>query len=88
MLRNAAGEAMTNDVPPLALYVHLPWCVRKCPYCDFNSHAASDNTPYAAYVAAILADLSTEAARAGGTLQDIAGGTALDRLDDVRELTS
>ena len=42
--------------PPLALYIHLPWCVKKCPYCDFNSHATQD-VPEAAYVEALLADL-------------------------------
>jgi len=45
-------------VPPLSLYVHLPWCVRKCPYCDFNSHAAPvRGIPDDAYVAALLDDL-------------------------------
>lgn len=43
--------------PPLALYIHLPWCVKKCPYCDFNSHAG-DAVPEAAYVEALLADLT------------------------------
>lgn len=42
--------------PPLALYVHIPWCVRKCPYCDFNSHAASE-IPEAAYIDALSRDL-------------------------------
>ena len=44
-------------LPPLALYVHLPWCVRKCPYCDFNSHEARGEIPEDAYVDALLRDL-------------------------------
>ncbi len=44
-------------LPPLSLYVHLPWCVRKCPYCDFNSHEAPDGIPEAEYVDALFADL-------------------------------
>jgi oxygen-independent coproporphyrinogen-3 oxidase len=47
------------SLPPLALYVHLPWCVRKCPYCDFNSHEARAAVPEDSYVAALLADLET-----------------------------
>jgi putative oxygen-independent coproporphyrinogen III oxidase len=43
--------------PPLSLYVHLPWCVQKCPYCDFNSHAAGGEIPEDAYVDALVADL-------------------------------
>lgn len=45
-------------LPPLALYLHVPWCVRKCPYCDFNSHEAGPNIPEAEYVQAVLADLA------------------------------
>jgi oxygen-independent coproporphyrinogen-3 oxidase len=46
-------------LPPLSLYIHVPWCVRKCPYCDFNSHEARGELPEEAYVAALLADLET-----------------------------
>ncbi len=51
--------------PPLALYVHLPWCVRKCPYCDFNSHAVKPGraVPEEDYVAALLRDLDHDRAR-------------------------
>jgi coproporphyrinogen III oxidase-like Fe-S oxidoreductase len=45
--------------PPLALYVHVPWCVQKCPYCDFNSHEADGAIPEAEYVAALIADLQS-----------------------------
>src|SRR5258706_13556982 len=44
-------------LPPLALYVHIPWCVKKCPYCDFNSHQAKENVPEKAYVEALVSDL-------------------------------
>jgi oxygen-independent coproporphyrinogen-3 oxidase len=52
--------------PPLSLYVHLPWCVRKCPYCDFNSHVAPRDMPQHDYVDALLADLDHDLARTGG----------------------
>ncbi|WPL15583.1 Oxygen-independent coproporphyrinogen-III oxidase 1 [Thiorhodovibrio winogradskyi] len=46
--------------PPVALYVHWPWCLRKCPYCDFNSHPRPDHWRQASYIDALLADLDTE----------------------------
>src|SRR5690606_22293834 len=52
--------------PPLTLYVHLPWCVRKCPYCDFNSHQARGELPFDAYVDALLADLDHDLPLAWG----------------------
>jgi len=51
------GTVRLAALPPLALYVHIPWCVRKCPYCDFNSHEAQGSLPEAAYVDALVADL-------------------------------
>ncbi len=51
-----------TSLPPLALYVHVPWCVRKCPYCDFNSHGVGREAslPEASYLAALLADLDAD----------------------------
>ncbi len=51
---------------PIAIYVHLPWCVRKCPYCDFNSHVRPERLPEAEYVAALLADLDGDLDLASG----------------------
>jgi oxygen-independent coproporphyrinogen-3 oxidase len=54
------------STPPLSLYVHLPWCVRKCPYCDFNSHAQRGELPFDDYVAALVADLDHDLPLAWG----------------------
>lgn len=81
----------SKNLPPLSLYVHIPWCIKKCPYCDFNSHAVKASTPEAAYIDALLADLAAslqryEIARPINTIF-IGGGTpslfsaeAIDRL--------
>ena len=74
---------MSNSLPPLSLYVHLPWCVRKCPYCDFNSHQADrfedeGKLPEAAYLKQLLADLDVDLAYVQGRqIQSmfIGGGT-------------
>ncbi|MBK5929855.1 YggW family oxidoreductase [Halochromatium salexigens] len=91
---------MVIGPPPLALYVHLPWCVRKCPYCDFNSHALREGLPEAAYIDALLRDLEAERVRVattadrdrplisifiGGGTPSLFSGAAMRRLlDGVR----
>lgn len=68
----------TNGAIPLALYVHWPWCVRKCPYCDFNSHRAPSELPERAYVDALLKELERRASDAAGRTVSsvfIGGGT-------------
>ncbi|MFH1044930.1 MAG: radical SAM family heme chaperone HemW [Pseudomonadota bacterium] len=54
---SSPGSVSLKALPPLALYVHIPWCVRKCPYCDFNSHEARGEAPEEDYVQALIADL-------------------------------
>jgi putative oxygen-independent coproporphyrinogen III oxidase len=87
----------TAVLPPLALYLHFPWCVSKCPYCDFNSHGLRGELPEAAYLAALYADLAAQAPRVvGRAVQSIfmGGGTpslfspdSLGRLlEEVRRL--
>jgi len=65
-------------LPPLSLYIHVPWCVRKCPYCDFNSHKSPDELPEDAYIDALIRDLEQELPSVWGrTIQTIfiGGGT-------------
>ncbi|HEX6994313.1 MAG TPA: radical SAM family heme chaperone HemW [Gammaproteobacteria bacterium] len=80
---------------PLSLYVHLPWCLRKCPYCDFNSYRADGVVPEDRYVDALLRDLEAESALAagrpiesiyigGGTPSLFSGGAVARLLDGVR----
>ena len=76
--------------PPLALYVHIPWCVQKCPYCDFNSHEARDAIPEDAYLEALSTDIETALPLVwgrkvstiffGGGTPSLLSGAALDRL--------
>lgn len=57
---------MSLILPPLALYIHVPWCIRKCPYCDFNSHQANNDIPEVDYVAALRFDLEQDQVLAQG----------------------
>ena len=69
---------MERPLPPLALYVHIPWCVRKCPYCDFNSHAVRGALDQTGYIDALLADLEMDLKLAAGRALHsifIGGGT-------------
>ena len=92
--RKAAGSGSSlalTTLPPLSLYVHLPWCLKKCPYCDFNSHASTaESLPEARYVEALVADLDVALPQVWGrrvVSVFIGGGTpslftpaAIDRL--------
>jgi putative oxygen-independent coproporphyrinogen III oxidase len=75
---------------PLSLYVHLPWCVRKCPYCDFNSHTAGDAAPRTRYLDALIKDIKSEARYANGrSLVSVflGGGTpSLFKPDEIARL--
>ena len=84
------------EPPPLALYVHVPWCVRKCPYCDFNSHALDGALPEQAWLERLRADLDLEVAAeamrplvsiffGGGTPSLLAPRTIAGALQAVRE---
>ncbi|MBA0161820.1 radical SAM family heme chaperone HemW [Pectobacterium versatile] len=53
-------------LPPLSLYIHIPWCVQKCPYCDFNSHALKGDVPHQEYVDHLLTDLDADLPLASG----------------------
>jgi oxygen-independent coproporphyrinogen-3 oxidase len=92
----AAAPAFRFDTPPpLTLYVHIPWCARKCPYCDFNSHESAAALPEQTYLAALTADLEQDLPQVWGRRVEsvfIGGGTpslfapeAIDRmLSDIR----
>jgi putative oxygen-independent coproporphyrinogen III oxidase len=58
-------SASGHSLPPLSLYLHFPWCVSKCPYCDFNSHTLRETLPEARYIEALLADVSAQLPRVG-----------------------
>ena len=91
------GSLQLTALPPLALYVHFPWCVRKCPYCDFNSHEVKDNFPEEAYLNALRSDLESAlpliwgrkvySIFIGGGTPSLLSAAGLDRLlSDIRTL--
>ena len=94
------GGAWRGRVPPLSLYAHTPWCLRKCPYCDFNSHAAAAEPPFARYVERLLSDLDEELSHpgagrplasifiGGGTPSLFPGASIAALLDGVRARTT
>jgi len=59
-LAELTNEPYKPLVPPLSLYIHIPWCIKKCPYCDFNSHTAKSSIPEHEYINALLTDLSRD----------------------------
>ena len=85
-----SGTLQLTALPPLSLYVHLPWCIKKCPYCDFNSHEVAAEMPEQRYIDALVADLESSLPLIWGrTVHSIfiGGGTpslfspqAIDRL--------
>lgn len=90
-------SGLTNP-PPLSLYIHIPWCVRKCPYCDFNSHEAKQAIPEDAYVDALIQDLEQatpliwgrkiHSVFFGGGTPSLFSGASIDKiLSHVRMLT-
>jgi len=84
------GRIRLAALPPLTLYVHVPWCLRKCPYCDFNSHEARGEVPESRYVDAVVADLEASVPRVwgrrvhavffGGGTPSLFSAAAIDRL--------
>ncbi len=76
--------------PSLALYVHMPWCVRKCPYCDFNSHQLKSAGPDRSYIDALIRDFDLELPRLAGRRIDtvfFGGGTpSLFQPEDFNRL--
>ncbi|WP_118987953.1 radical SAM family heme chaperone HemW [Photorhabdus sp. CRCIA-P01] len=83
-------------LPPLSLYIHIPWCVQKCPYCDFNSHALKGDVPHQEYVDHLLADLNADLPMAnerevttifigGGTPSLLSSQAMQQLLDGVRD---
>ncbi|HIG65281.1 MAG TPA: radical SAM family heme chaperone HemW [Methyloprofundus sp.] len=78
----------TRLFPPLSLYIHFPWCIQKCPYCDFNSHALTEELPEDRYITALLNDLAQDLAQFQGTriIQSIFMGGGTPSLFSAQQL--
>ena len=91
ILGDATISGLKNP-PPLSLYIHIPWCVKKCPYCDFNSHESRHQIPEKRYVAALIADLEQSVPRVyGRKIKSVffGGGTpSLFSADSINEILS
>ena len=91
ILGEATLSGLTNP-PPLSLYIHIPWCVKKCPYCDFNSHESRNEIPEKRYVAALIADLEQSVPRVyGRKIKSVffGGGTpSLFSAESINEILS
>lgn len=91
VLGDATLSGLTN-LPPLSLYIHIPWCVKKCPYCDFNSHESRSEMPEKRYVAALIRDLELSVPRVyGRKIKSVffGGGTpSLFSADSIDEILS
>lgn len=97
-LAGSVTSSGLQNPPPLSLYIHIPWCVKKCPYCDFNSHESKQKIPEQAYVDALIADLEQSVPKVwgrkirsvffGGGTPSLFSPEAIDRiLSQVRMLT-
>jgi len=86
----ASADTLFKTLPPLSLYIHVPWCIRKCPYCDFNSHEATGEIPEDRYLDALQADIEqalpdvwgrqVHTVFIGGGTPSLLSASALDRL--------
>lgn len=96
---NNCNSFQLKNLPPLSLYVHIPWCVKKCPYCDFNSHNLKADLPEDKYIECLIADLemslpfiwgrSIKTIFIGGGTPSLFSGDAINRLlNAIRQLTN
>jgi putative oxygen-independent coproporphyrinogen III oxidase len=86
----ANTDTLFKTLPPLSLYIHVPWCIRKCPYCDFNSHESSGDIPEERYLDALQADIEqalpdvwgrqVHTVFIGGGTPSLLSASAVDRL--------